>query len=178
MFFISCVTQHCQVFQPFIHNTPTAEAFPPQTWVCDPFFLGAQLGSFLLIQLSAVSDAYLIAWRRAWPHIPSSFSCLLIYVATKPWQSTSTGRILALQPCCSASVAISTYRSLCTAACPNIIWTSKTPQGCYLPALLGVGSSIIHHVSHPHLLPRSQSTGLLWCCSKMYLRSLFMHMLV
>lgn len=112
---ISCVTQHHWMFRPLTHNITSAEAGPlqgDQTRVCVPILLGPSWGHIHWLQCSAPPDVFLIVWHRAWLQIRSSFSSLVVDVTTKHRQPTSTGRTIALQPRCSASAAISAYRSL------------------------------------------------------------------
>jgi hypothetical protein len=78
--------------------------WPHTSW---PSHSGAQLGSFHFIQShwllpSAASDTALIAERWLWPLIPRSLSSLVVDVATKPLQPTSTGWTSVFQPWCRA----------------------------------------------------------------------------
>ena len=80
----------------------------PHRWIRPGAWLshcGALLGSFLLIQShwlqrSAVCNvSFMVRSRALW--IPGSLSSLMVDVATKPLQPTSTGQTTALQPRCS-----------------------------------------------------------------------------
>lgn len=128
---------------------------PPPFASAQSAYLGDQQGSFLFshnhwLLRSTTLDVSLMAWRSACPLMLRSLISLTVDVATKPRHPTSTGLILTLQPCCSASAANSEYHSffLSQASCTAFSWTvssTKYTLGCELDHLLNCCEGDVIH---------------------------------